>query len=963
MQELVQFFAVAVLGVPMISAFGGAATRLAIGSGYWSAWQQWFLGDALANLLLTPMILYWLIGGFSAMRSAGIKRWIEGILLTAALILVGFKALSGAIGSQGASPVLIYLPFPLLLYAAVRFGPRGISSALSLITAFAIWNAELGRGPFSAQGPGGDTLTLQLFLCVISVPLLCLAVLLQERQRVGESLRETTAQLARTEDFSLVMATKAGLDGRWLKVPPTLCELLGYTEEELLAGNFKDVTHPDDFEADWSQCQRLISGAIKSFGLEKRYIHKDGHTVWVDVNCSVVTDAHGRPIHFLTYIKDITETKRAELNTQFINQLDFALSQIADADEIIRLATSRLGEYLGVASCYVIEVNPAAGLAFVRESWDGWRNAGPNIVGKYRISDFVTPECLDEFEAGRATMVKDVMNDPRMRDFTSKYESLGVGAFISIPALNEKQWEANLTVDHPHARDWRPDETQLMRDITARLWPAYKRARAVEALRDSEERYRSVVESQTELICRYLPDTTLTFVNDAYCRYFDKTQEELIGAKFLELIPEPAREAARKHVESLVENPRLEVNEHEVLLPDGGIGWQQWVDHAILDANGKVVEFQAVGRDITERKQIEEERRDGEDRLRLALEAGRMGVWEWDARTNAVKWSKEHYTVMGLMPFSVEPDYHAWADRVHPDDLPAAMEMMSRAIEEKGEYRCEYRIIWSDGSVRWVEGRGKPVYDEGGQCLRLSGLIVDITERKEAEWALRESEEALRKSYARIEDLAGRLIAAQEEERRHIARELHDDLNQQVAALAIGISRLKRQFPNADAVVLEQIAKLQNKTDLLSERIRQVSHELHSSILQHVGLPAALNSYCAEFSDREGIAVALDIGDGFEAVPPEAALCLYRVAQESLRNVARHSGARRAVVTLAGVNGAIELRVADQGVGFDAGQARECRGLGLVSMEERVKLLHGNFLLTTRPGAGTELRAQIPLRA
>jgi len=314
------------------------------------------------------------------------------------------------------------------------------------------------------------------------------------------------------------------------------------------------------------------------------------------------------------------------------------------------------------------------------------------------------------------------------------------------------------------------------------------------------------------------------------------------------------------------------------------------------------------------------------------------------------------------MPFGVEPDYQTWADRVRPDDLPVAEEAMRRAIEEKGEYRCEYRIIRSDGSVRWVEGRGKPVYDECGQCVKMSGLIVDITERKEAEEALRESEEALRKSYARIEDLAGRLIASQEEERRHIARELHDDLNQQVAALAIGISRLKRQFPDAGAPVQEQIVKLQNKTDLLSERIRQVSRELHSSILQHVGLTAALNSYCAEFSDREGIAVALDIGDGIEDVPPEAALCIYRVAQESLRNVARHSGARKAVVTLARVNGAIELLVADQGVGFDPGQALECRGLGLVSMEERVKLLHGNFLLTTRPGAGTELRAQIPLR-
>src|SRR5262249_525610 len=157
----------------------------------------------------------------------------------------------------------------------------------------------------------------------------------------------------------------------------------------------------------------------------------------------------------------------------------------------------------------------------------------------------------------------------------------------------------------------------------------------------------------------------------------------------------------------------------------------------------------------------------------------------------------------------------------------------------------------------------------------------------------------------------GRLIAAQEEERRHIARELHDDLNQQVAALAINISYLKRQFQNAEPVVREQIASLRDKTDLLSERIRQVSHELHSSVLQHVGLSAALNSYWAEFSDREGITVTLDILDGANAVPSEAALCLYRIAQESLRNIARHSGARSAIVALAGVNGAIELRVAD----------------------------------------------------
>jgi PAS domain S-box-containing protein len=784
---------------------------------------------------------------------------------------------------------------------------------------------------------------------------------IEDRKRAEHALRESEARFRNMADNAPVMVWVTEADGACSFVSQSWYEFTGQAPETGLGFGWVASLHPDDREL--SEKTFLAANEKReAFRLEYRLRRNDGEYRWASDSARPRFGSQGEFLGYIGSVVDITEAKQAELNTQFINQLDIELSQIADADEIIRLATSRLGEYLGVNSCYVIEVIPSADLAIVHESWVGRRQDAPSAGGEHRISDYVTPEFREELEAGQATVINDVMTDPRTRDFASNYESFGVGAFISIPALNEKQWEATLNINHPQARDWRPDETQLMRDITARLWPAFKRARASEALRESEERYRSVVESQTELICRYLPDTTLTFVNDSYCRYFGKTQEELISTKFLDLIPEPAREAARKHIESLVENPRIEIDEHEVLLPDGGIGWQQWVDHAILDSNGKVVEFQAVGRDITERKQAEEERREGEERLRLALEAGRMGVWEWDTRTNAVKWSKEHYTVMGLAPFDVDPDYQTWADRVRPDDLPLVTETMSRAIEEKGEYRCEYRIIWPDGSVRWVEGRGKPVYDEGGQCLRMSGLIVDITERKEAEDALRESEEALRKSYARIEDLAGRLIAAQEEERRHIARELHDDLNQQVAALAIGISRLKRQFSNADAVVLEQIAKLQNKTDLLSDRIRQVSHDLHSSVLQHVGLPAALNSYCAEFSDREGIAVALDIGDGFEAVPPEAALCLYRVAQESLRNVARHSGARRAVVTLAGVNGAIELRVADQGVGFDPGQARECRGLGLVSMEERVKLLHGNFLLTTRPGEGTDLRAQIPLR-
>ena len=152
-----------------------------------------------------------------------------------------------------------------------------------------------------------------------------------------------------------------------------------------------------------------------------------------------------------------------------------------------------------------------------------------------------------------------------------------------------------------------------------------ERERTAEAFRVSDLRYRDVVDTQSELICRFLPDTTLTFVNDAYCRNWNKTKDELIGTRFLELIPESARDLARAHVESVIGRPRTEVHEHEVLLPNGDIGWQEWVNHVIRDSNGDIVELQGIGRDISQRRRAENALREARNDLERVTRLTALG--------------------------------------------------------------------------------------------------------------------------------------------------------------------------------------------------------------------------------------------------------------------------------------------------------------------------------------------------
>jgi two-component system sensor histidine kinase UhpB len=225
----------------------------------------------------------------------------------------------------------------------------------------------------------------------------------------------------------------------------------------------------------------------------------------------------------------------------------------------------------------------------------------------------------------------------------------------------------------------------------------------------------------------------------------------------------------------------------------------------------------------------------------------------------------------------------------------------------------------------------------------------------------RQTARALKASYAQVQDLAGKLITAQENERTRIARELHDNFSQQLAALSIAFSTLRRKLPESATDAEGEIRRLQQQTIELSEDVRRLSHELHPGVLQHAGLAAALRGSFAEFGRLHGIDVAFHTDGKLEGLPMEVALCVFRIAQEAQHNIALHAHAQSVQASLSQNGDGLELTVTDDGQGFNVAEARQGDGLGLLSMDERARLLRGRVHIDSAPRQGTTIRAVVPL--
>jgi PAS domain S-box-containing protein len=367
-------------------------------------------------------------------------------------------------------------------------------------------------------------------------------------------------------------------------------------------------------------------------------------------------------------------------------------------------------------------------------------------------------------------------------------------------------------------------------------------------------------------------------------------------------------------------------------------------------ANDQVEQLRALADLFTNalrRIRIQTALRESEERFRLMASTAPVLIWMSGTDKLCTYFNKLWLDFTGKT-FESEVG-NGWTEGVHPEDLPRRLEAYTRAFDRREEFRIEYRLRRRDGEYRWMLDSGTPRFNPNGSFAGYIGSAIDVTDHKKAEEAL--------------SSVSRRLIEAQEEERRYIARELHDDVNQRVALLAIEVQRLEDALPESSVALRGQTAELSQRTLEISREVQLLSHRLHSSKLELLGVVAAIKSFCHELSAQQEVKISFAHSGVPRSLPRDTSLCLFRVLQEALRNAVKHSRVRHFGVDLRGVEGAIQLTVRDSGVGFDVEAARNNCGLGLVSMRERVSLVKGTISITSKPAAGTEINVCIPVTA
>lgn len=677
-------------------------------------------------------------------------------------------------------------------------------------------------------------------------------------------------------------------------------EILGYPVTSWLKNSSFWVAHLHPEDRDRTlACTATAIREQLNHEIEYRMIAADGRTIWLHEIVNVIVEK-GVPTGMVAVSVDITARKLAEESMGLFRKL---MDSSNDAIEVLHPGTLQF-----------LDVNEKAclDLGYTRQEMlsmtaydinpaldDSVRN---HVDQRLREAGFVIIEARHRRKDGSTFPV----------EINIKYVQLAQGYIVTV-----------------------------VRDIT-------QRNGAAEALKKSEEKFaKAFRESPLVLTLTSARGERYIEVNEnyEYCTGFRR--EEVIGRTPADLAVCVDPGQRTELINRLLAGGTVRNVECQFRAKDGNVRIGL-TSAELIEIEGEPCVL-AVTADITRRKRAEEALRESEERLRLATQAGKMYASEWDVARNVIVRSVESADILGWVDEPENETHEQMLASVHPDDRERFISTVAAITPENSTLQVSYRVLRPDGTFVWLEESGRAFFDPQGKLQRMVSLVADVTERKLAEETL--------------SSLSRRLIAAHEQERTRVARELHDDVNQRMALLQIGLGQLEQEVSGVSSRARDQLQSIAEVAIKVSSSLRDLSQQLHPSKLDILGLVPSLGGLCQDFAVQHTLQIQFVHHRVPRLIPEDVALCLFRVAQEALKNVVQHSGAAAATVELSGHDDRIELRISDSGVGFNSDSAKLASGLGLISMQERLRLVGGQLSVESGSPHGTHIRVRIPRSA
>jgi PAS domain S-box-containing protein len=1048
-KSLARYSFFAVILAPLTAAF--VATG-AFGGNYWLRWRISFFTEALALLTLTPAILSW-ANTIQAWRHRSRSFYFEAAALVSGLGLLGYFAF--VTPERTAPSVAAYSLLPFLVWATLRFGLTGITSSMVAVAFLSIWGAVHGSGPFTRAEPLKTVLSLQLFLFFVASTFMVLAVLVEAQKQTVRAFRESEKRFRLVADTAPVLIWMAETDKLCTYFNKPWLDFTGRSLDREFGNGWAEGVHPEDLK----RCMDTYTGAFdrrEEFRTEYRLRRHDGEYRWI---LDIGVPRFSQDDSFIGYIGvgiDVTERKqaeeglsreRAELSeAQHLARVGSwewnpegdevtwseELYRIAGRDPSLPAASFKEHAQLYTAESFerlrlVVEEALRSGTPYeldlemirsdgmrrgIRARGEAQRDATGRVVRLRGTAQDITERRLQEEElrgseerfrlaaqAGRMfAYAWDASTDEIARSAEAA-KILGIdetgrttGQQI-MAAVHPDDRErlsiavAALTAENPDLqiryRMLRPDGSVVWLERTSRAYfdrqgmkllrvvgmvvDITDRKRAEEALRESEARERARAK-ELETVLNLVPVPVL-IAYDAECRWMTgnraaREQLHVAEGRNFSASAEFGERPAFRQLQDGVEIPpdllpmqqaaatgspvhgRLVTTVFE----DGTKREELASAVPLLDEEGRPRGAVGTSIDLTEMRQAEQAVRESEDRLRLILDSTAEAIYGIDIEHRCTFCNPACLRTLGYERVDevLGKNMHELTHHTRADGTPFPVEecRVHRVIRTGEGEHAEDEEFWKADRTRFPVEYWSYPQRRGGQVVGGVVAFIDITQRKLAE--------------AAVANVSRRLIEAQEQERTRIARELHDDIGQRLALMAVELEQLRQDFPSVPEFP-SRIGELQKQATEIATDIQTLSHELHSAKLEYLGIAAAMRGFCREFGEQAKVKVEFKSHDLPKSMSPDISLCLFRVLQEALHNSVKHSGVRNVEVGLWATPEEIHLSIRDSGAGFDSKATKESRGLGLTSMEERLKLLKGTLSVESQPKRGTTVHARVPL--